>query len=410
MSRPLRLLKVDSAHPQEYLAAKQRGEAARIGKLDYEGYYRWLMGLRLGLSDYLTRPMNEAGWIAREFSAKDPILLSRLEKEGHIDGVGAVARARFKLKHFLSLSLSDTIALRWCRGYELQRRYWLITRYIETFQPDILFIREPCNIDGEFFDQFHDRCLLVSFIGCNTNHPQHWNAHRNDVIFTLTDEYINFFRAQGIETQRFEYGVDARVHEELKGRPKEYGCTFVGYLGQPHQSRKTEFLESVAGRVDFRWWGVKGGDLHKYPALERTWQGEAAGIDMLRIYRQSKIVLNDYADFHLGAGVNMRSTEVLGVGTCLLTRSSPNLARLEEQQAVATFRDADDCVAKIQRLLSDDETREKIAAKGLEAALRDFNYRKIALRVMEVTAEAYDRKKVQLNPWTHARARGGESP
>jgi hypothetical protein len=399
MISPLRFLKVDSAHPHEYLVRKQKADESRLRALGYEEYYRWVMGLRLGLSDYLTLPLNEVGWTAREFSAKDPILLSLLAKEGHINGVGAAARARLKLKHFLSLSLSDTIALRWCRGYELQRRYWLITRYIETFQPDVLFIREPCNIDGEFFDQFRDRCLLVSFIGCNTNHPQHWNAHRNDVIFTLTDEYINFYKAQGIETHRFEYGVDARIHEELKGWPKKYGCTFVGYLGQSHQSRKTEFLESLARRADFRWWGVKGADLHKYPALERTWQGEAAGIDMLRIYRQSKIVLNDYADFHLGAGVNMRSTEVLGVGTCLLARSSPNLARLEELQAVATFKDVDDCVAKIQQLLSDDGAREKIAAKGLEVALRDFNYRDIVRRMMEVIAEAHQRKRPRLRGW-----------
>jgi hypothetical protein len=399
MPRPLRLLKVDSAHPHEFLAERQRTEAARLRGLSYEDYYRWVTDLRIGLSDYLTHPMNEAGWTAREFNAKDPVLLSRLSKDGHIEGISAAARARFRLRHLLSLSLADTIALRWCRGYELKRRYWLIERYIETFKPDVLFIREPCNIDGEFFHRFRDRCLVVSFIGCSTDHPQHWNPHRNDVIFTLTDEYLNFFKAQGIETHRFEYGVDARVYEELKGCPKEFGCTFVGYLGQPHQSRKTEFLETVAGQADFQWWGVKGPAIHKYPALERTWRGETAGIDMLKIYRQSKVVLNDYADFHLGAGVNMRTTEVLNVGTCLLTRQAPNLAFLGDLQAIATFKDTEDCVTKIRHLLAHEEERERIAAKGLQVALERFNYRDVASHLMDVISEAHERKRPRLKSW-----------
>ncbi len=399
MHRPLKVLKIDSAHPQEYLVERQRAEAARLRGLSYEDYYRWITGLRVGLSDYVTHPMNEAGWTAREFNAKDPVLLRRLSNEGHIEGIGVAARARFRLRHLLSLSLADSIALRWCRGYELQRRYWLIERYIETFRPDVIFIREPCNIDGRFFDRFRDRCLLLSFIGCNTDHPQHWNPHRNDMIFTLTDEYINFFKAQGIETHRFEYGVDARVYEELKSYPKRFGCTFVGYLGQPHQNRKTEFLETVAGQVDFQWWGVKGPAIQKYPTLERTWRGETAGIEMLKIYRQSKVVLNDYADFHLGAGVNMRTTEVLNVGTCLLTRQAANLAFLEDLQAITTFKGSQDCVAKIRHLLAHEEERERVAAKGLQVALEKFNYRDIANRVMDVISEAYERKRPRLKPW-----------
>jgi spore maturation protein CgeB len=73
--------------------------------------------------------------------------------------------------------------------------------------------------------------------------------------------------------------------------------------------------------------------------------------------------------------------------------------RLEKDGALATFSNAEDCVAKIRQLLSDDETREKIAANGLEVALRDFNYRDIAHRVMEVVAEAHERKRPGLRGW-----------
>jgi spore maturation protein CgeB len=144
---------------------------------------------------------------------------------------------------------------------------------------------------------------------------------------------------------------------------------------------------------------VKGSDISQFPSLERTWQGEKAGLEMLEIYRQSKIVLNDYVDMAGGTNVNIRTKEVLGVGSLLLTRQADNIRELEQEGALATFRDADECVVKIRCLLENDEEREKIAARGLHVALERFNYRDIAKRVMEVISEAHEKKCGRLKPW-----------
>jgi len=72
---------------------------------------------------------------------------------------------------------------------------------------------------------------------------------------------------------------------------------------------------------------------------------------------------------------------------------------LEQEGALATFKDADDCVAKVKYYLADETSREAIASKGLATALEKFNYRQIARRVMDVIAEAHDRKKIRLKPW-----------
>jgi spore maturation protein CgeB len=124
--------------------------------------------------------------------------------------------------------------------------------------------------------------------------------------------------------------------------------------------------------------------LAKYPALERTWQGETAGIDMLRIYKQSRVVLNDYVDMAAGTNVNMRTKEVMSVGSMLLTRRAANIESLERTRALATFGDAEECVGKIRHYLAHDAEREVVAAKGLRIALRDFNYRDISAKMRQV--------------------------
>lgn len=384
MPNSRRLLKFDSAHPLSYLAAKQRQAAAELESLDYERYYRWLMAQRLGLSDYLTHSLNNVGWHAREFLPGDKVLARKLAASGEVSGLGVLDKLEPCLKQAAGMPLKDFLLLNWFRGWERNRLECLIENYIETFRPDVLFIREPCHLDGRFFDRFRNKCVIAGFIACNTNHPINWDAHRHDLLFTLTPEYADFFKVQGIETHLLEYGVDERIPREVADLPKIHDCTFVGYLGTPTQSRKTELMDAVAQSINFKWWGVKGPDLPRFPALERSWQGETAGIDMLRIYKQSRLVLNDYVDMAAGMNVNMRTKEVMGVGSMLLTRRAVNIEALEREGALATFKDANECLAKVQHFLAHDNEREAIAAKGLQVALRDFNYRDICDNLMQL--------------------------
>jgi hypothetical protein len=382
--KPLRLLKFDSCHPLSYLAARQKAEAEALGKMSLEQYYQWLMGLRVGLSDYLTHPMKEVGWEAREFIAQDDLLLRMLSEQGGPWSGNGLSLWKPVSRQAANLTLRGLVSGDWWRAWQTARKQWIIEKYIEFFRPDVLFIREPCHIDGKFWDRFRGKCVIASFIACNTNHAMHWDPHRSDIIFTLTPEYADFFRVQGIETHLLKYGVDERSARVVEDLPKVHDCTFVGYLGTRTQSRKTELMNAVAGGVDFKWWGVRGPELAKYPALERTWQGETAGIDMLRIYKQSRVVLNDYVDMAAGTNVNMRTKEVMSVCSMLLTRRAANIESLEKEGALVTFGDAEECVGKIRHYLAHASEREAIAAAGLRVALRDFNYRDIAANLMQV--------------------------
>jgi hypothetical protein len=393
----LRLLKFDSVYPVDFLKQKQNQVYSSLLEKSYEEYYQWLIDCRMGFSDFLTYPMNKAGWSAREVVASDDMLLRKLP----ITAAPPIwKQAGAFVKHLARASIKDMLTLRAFGTHGYTQRWQLLERHINWYRPDVIFIREPSHVDGLFWERFRSRCLIVGFIGCNTKDAWHWNAHRHDVIFSLTEEYQKFFEAVGIQSHLFSYGVDERMALELADETKKHDCTFVGYLGIPSQRAKTALLEAVAKQTGFKWWGVKGPEIAAYPALVQSWQGSAAGIDMFRVYKQSRIVINDYGDVAMGRNVNIRTMEVLGVGSFLLTRAASNIEWLEEAGALVTFRSPEDCVNKIKHYLTDAAGREKIAAQGLRTALEHFNYRDIAHRVMEIIAAAYEKKRSSLKPWS----------
>ena len=390
--KKLRLLKIDSVHPPESVAALQKRAGDSLAALSYDEHYEWLMAQRLNLSDYLTKPMREEGWDAREFVVADALLMEKFENLGGNAKRGASGCVRDALQFAASVAPRDITGGRVGRLWQEAKRRNRVARCIERFRPDVLFVREPCHVDGRVFDAFRGRCLVVGMIACDPAHAVNWRAHRHDVIFTATPEFRDYFRSLGIRSEILPFGVDERIAAQVEGLPKIHDCTFVGYLGAPHQREKTELLERVASEVDFKWWGVQGPELASYPGLLRTWQGKAAGLEMLKIYKQSKVVLNDYPDFMQGHSNNMRNMEVFSVGSFLLTRAAEALRSLEEEGAFVTFGDADDCIAKVRYFLDHEAERETIAQKGRALALDKFNYRDIARRVMGVIEEEYERK------------------
>jgi spore maturation protein CgeB len=101
---------------------------------------------------------------------------------------------------------------------------------------------------------------------------------------------------------------------------------------------------------------------------------------------------------------------VFGVGSFLLTRAAEALRSLEAEGALSTFADADDCVGKIKHYLMNEEERERIAARGLQVALRDFNYKDIARKMMDVIAELYTRKSGAKKERQETDASSGAQP
>ena len=386
----MKVAKFDILYPPEYLKQKQKENRGLLDKMDLREYLQWLHGLKMGLYDIFGREWAAYNWTVYEYYQQDRVFLNKLS-----DFLGLKLNWRFFLKPSHVKYWWDTDLRSLYRGLRRPNIHMLLfdrillKKYIEKIKPDIIFLREPCQIDNLFWKPYKDQCLVATMIGCNISHPMNWLPHTSDIIFTLTPEFVDFFNLNRVESYQFAYGTDAISDVEAKNVEKKYDITFVGKLGSIDQVRKSDTMEAITKIFDFIWWGPKGEIIQHYPALLNSWQGLVAGKDMSEVYQQSKIVVNDYVHSNGEHSVNMRMTEVMGAGAMLLTREAVNTGVLEENECLITYTDIASCLAGIKQYLNDDEARKKVALNGLKYVREHYNYKKILGEMHEKIEKAY---------------------
>lgn len=389
----MRILKFDILYPNDYFLQKQEENKTLIGKLSFEEYVQWIHSLKIGYGDIITKELKKAGWEIQDYYNQDPVFIQKLKESHHFNTDFIRNLFSKNIKYLKPFTLKTILQYRRVKNVrqEVQKNI-LLRKFIDAYKPDIIFLREPCQVDNAIFREIKDQYLVATLIGCNISHPINWQAQNSDTIFTIFPEYKTFFDANRINSSLFEYGIDDTVYEEVKDLPKIHDVVFVGLLGTEEQSTKTQLMEYVAGRFDFKWWGPKGNLIEKFPNLQRTWQGVVAGKEMFIVYRQAKIVVNDYVDTANNSAVNMRIKEVLSTGSLLLTRTAENISFLKELGAIEVFTDEEDCAAKISHLLKAGDEREQIAKKGYATAKKLYSSAVIIKNMKDVLEENYVKK------------------
>ncbi len=378
----MRILKCDILYPFDYLVSKQIEFKNEIDSMDLPQYMFWLHGLRMGFYNLFSRELSAAGDDVFELYYQDDFQFNKIVQT-------------YQLKFFF-LNLLTPKGFKWWREnsiadiklalFSKQKRFELTKKiqlriFIEKFSPDIIFLREPCQIDNNFWLPYKGQIKIVTMIGCNISHPVNWRLHNSDLVFTITKEFNEFFKLNGINSNLFEYGFDSELLKDLDIGVKKYDVTFVGLLGTNDQFKKTQFLEYISTRCQFKWWGPHGEFINKFPGLLNTWQGIVAGKEMYQVYVHSKIVLNDYVQSNGDNAVNLRFKEVMGTGTFLLTRYASNLIDFENLNLFRTFYDNDDCISKINYYLSKENEREAIALSGQQFVFDNHGYSQIVREI-----------------------------
>jgi spore maturation protein CgeB len=164
------------------------------------------------------------------------------------------------------------------------------------------------------------------------------------------------------------------LEENYRIRIKQAIYFFSGFI-------KSAGLENVFKKMSFLQYGKTRVDSYS-DALIKQNNPPVFGVDMLNLFRESKIVLN----FHIGvageyAG-NMRMFEVTGVGSCLLTDNKKNMSDLfVTDEEVVVYDNEEDCVAKVKWLLDHEDERKKIALAGQQRTLK---YHTVANRCQSI--------------------------
>ncbi len=121
----------------------------------------------------------------------------------------------------------------------------------------------------------------------------------------------------------------------------------------------------------------------RYP---RSRIGSASHTQLMPIYRRAKIGVN----YSIRGELNMRVFEVLGAGALLLTNPLPEddleALGLREGEHLVLYRHVDELVPTIERFLTDEAARQRIAGAGREQALARHTYVHRMKRVLDVAS------------------------
>lgn len=371
----MRIIKFDTVNPEKYLNSLIEKNEEKVDKMNRQEMLEWIIATRSNFSDFYTFNLRQMGWEAEEFIVTDRYL-EKVEKDLY-----GSSKAVKNIKDMLA----DTV-----RPVKDRRKLNIIKDYLNRYKPDVIFVREQIGIPSEFWGSFSRKSLIVSRIAAPV--PRFWSPADFDLIFTSTEIYRKFFELNNVRSVINANGFEERVLAELRHGEKLYNTTFVGGLGDKFWLNRTRCARYLAQNTDIKWWGYNEEVFEKNDPLIKVHQGLTAGLEMLQIYRDSKIVFNDYGEIADGMGVNQRIFEVLGVGSFLLTRKADNLEETFPKGLFEVFTDEKDCLDKINYFLRNEKEREEIAAAGQQHVLKNYSYKNLASEIDRVLRENFKTK------------------
>jgi spore maturation protein CgeB len=253
----------------------------------------------------------------------------------------------------------------------------------KAINPDVFYIGSMFEYYGEFLGEIKKIVKKVyGWISCPI--PEGVKPTQLDLILSSSPHYVEAFRKEGFNSELLSAAFDADIitKNHLDFEPT-IPISFVGGLSVAHQQRIEGIKKMVAKTpIELYGYGIQElpdtrnrfvKKLFTNPIQER-FRGEAWGLEMYKILRNSKITFNVHGEIANGNGVNMRMYEATGVGTLLLTDGKYGKVKMFEDNEVVYYENIDDAIEKAKYYLSHESERQKIAAAGQKRTLKDYNF------------------------------------
>ncbi len=250
---------------------------------------------------------------------------------------------------------------------------------IEHFAPDIVYTTDVVTLSSSLLRQLKSKPPVVAgWRGYPL--PEKADLSAYDLVLTSFDRIFEEAKARGAKAvERFHPGFPENIPVLNEPRGQKWDVVFSGSITPEHKRRiallnlLAEISTDPASAFSL---GIFMPDAKALsPHVQRLNQPAVWAHDMLRLLRNSKIVVNIDVDAFGAQPPNMRLIEATGAGAFLLTPFHPELPQFFEPGVeVETFRNENELVSKIHYYLADSEAREKIARQGQERCLRDHNH------------------------------------
>jgi hypothetical protein len=257
----------------------------------------------------------------------------------------------------------------------------ILAAQIDALEADVVYVQNLVAVPRRLLDRWRRAGRLVA--GQIAVAPPNRRILRGyDLIVTSFPHYPQRFRTLGVSSAYMPLAFDPRVLSRLD-RPAtpSWDVVFVGGLDPRVHPAGAALIEQVAEPLDLQLWGY---GLPAKSPLRPRYHGEAWGLDMYRVLRGARVVVNRHIEAAAGYANNMRLFEATGMGTALVTEAAENLGDLfEANREVATYHGPDDLIDVVRRLLADEDERSTLARAGQQRTLRDHTY---ARRMQELAA------------------------
>jgi hypothetical protein len=265
----------------------------------------------------------------------------------------------------------------------------ILLAQVEEFAPDVIHFQDPVATGRELLDRLRTGGRIVT-AQVASYVPDFAALSGFHLVMSSFPHFIERFNGVGIRAALLRLGFEASIVPRLK-KGDQHDVVFVGGLSARHPQR-TAWLETIARKLPLKWWGYGRENLLPDSPLHAAHQGHAWGLEMYNIFFNSRIVLNfnepvqarnaseDYAN-------NMRLYEATGTGAMLVTDYKRNLDSLfADGTEVVSYRNADECVERVNHFLNDEDARKRIAAAGQARTLRDHTYRARMEQFVEIVS------------------------
>ena len=165
---------------------------------------------------------------------------------------------------------------------------------------------------------------------------------------------------------------------------KIYEVTFVGRLDNLHHHRleTLNYLVSQGVQLNIWTWDLSKEYLLKFPLLESALRGDAYGKEMVRVFAQSKIVLNIHI-LSQPLGGNLRLFEIPATKSLQIADKCPQ-NWFKDGDEIVLYKNKEDLLRKINYFIDNDEERERIAKNGHEKLVSEHQYKHRVKKIFEI--------------------------
>jgi tetratricopeptide (TPR) repeat protein len=271
------------------------------------------------------------------------------------------------------------------------KMYFFVKEYIESFQPDILYLTDPVLFNDSFINILNYKpSLILGWRSAPTDINISWKMF--DVMLSNNSDCMSLAKNLGVKNvETFFPGFPSIVNSQLHNINLKYDLVFSGNYSSLHQTRN-EYLNNIAKysnnsqSFSYAYHILNlSSDIAIPSEIKKGCYKAKWGLDMFRALKEGKICFNAHIDYgNKKDGGNMRLFESTGVGAFSLVEWKPlNLDEyFESGKEIETFRSKDELIDKINYYLAHPVEREEIARRGQEKCLRDYS--------MDVKAKEFD--------------------